>query len=289
VQNQNILWRQLHKALEHAGYQELTESEVVVVREIWEKIQENAGVGNNIEDQKAFLSRFNKVGDVFVLEMIGFVEWYLYGEMIKNTWGGPFNGQLGRQAIFGEINDLIKFEAMVETGTFRGDTAEYMAGTSKVPVFTTEYHPRFHAYAKCRLRSAEDVIAVREDSRTFLARLAMDPFFPKERVFFYLDAHWGNALPLYDELSIIIYNWSEFVVMIDDFQVPDDQGYGYDDYGDGKALCLDYLALGDQPHLQIYWPLLPSEEETSMRRGCVILTSDNMLSQSGMHLQTLRR
>ena len=29
--------------------------------------------------------------------------------------------------------------------------------------------------------------------------------------------------------------------MIDDFQVPDDSGYGYDDYGSGATLSRDYL------------------------------------------------
>jgi hypothetical protein len=31
------------------------------------------------------------------------------------------------------------------------------------------------------------------------------------------------------------------VAMIDDFRVPGDEGYAYDDYGPGKALTADYL------------------------------------------------
>ncbi len=40
---------------------------------------------------------------------------------LKNTWGGPFNGQIFRQQIYLELIRKIGFSAIVETGTFRGD------------------------------------------------------------------------------------------------------------------------------------------------------------------------
>jgi hypothetical protein len=49
-------------------------------------------------------------------------------------------------------------------------------------------------------------------------------------------------LPLVDEIALAFRHWPEAVVMIDDFAVPGDPGYGFDVYGAGQALRLDYLA-----------------------------------------------
>ena len=59
--------------------------------------------------------------------------------------------------------------------------------------------------------------------------------------FVYLDAHWAEELPLAEELCIVASAWTRCVVMVDDFQVPGDSGYAYDDYGPGLALTEDYL------------------------------------------------
>ena len=97
-----------------------------------------------------------------------------------------------------------------------------------------------------------------------------------ESVFAYLDAHWEEDLPLAQELEIIASNWSHAVVMIDDFRVPGDEGYGYDDYGPGKALTADYLPFGALTDWSILYPLAASEEETGARRGCCVLASPAM-------------
>ena len=40
-----------------------------------------------------------------------------------------------------------------------------------------------------------------------------------KKIFFYLDAHSEDDYPLIDELSFIIKNIENFVILIDDFQV----------------------------------------------------------------------
>jgi hypothetical protein len=55
-------------------------------------------------------------------------------------------------------------------------------------------------------------------------------------VFFHLDAHWEGDLPLQEEIEIILGRFPNFLIMIDDFRVPGDSGYGFDDYGRGKML-----------------------------------------------------
>jgi hypothetical protein len=109
----------------------------------------------------------------------------------------------------------------------------------------------------------------RADSRIFLRWLLANPAIPKEHVLFYLDAHWGDDLPLMEELTIIAPNWSESAIVIDDFQVPGDSGYGFDDYGQQGRLTVDFL-----PELAGWGALYPSAAsaiETGGRRGYVVL------------------
>ena len=42
-----------------------------------------------------------------------------------------------------------------------------------------------------------------------------------------------------EEVELAIANFSKAVLMIDDFNVPDDPGYRFDDYGPGKRLDID--------------------------------------------------
>src|SRR5690606_10898285 len=94
-----------------------------------------------------------------------------------------------------------------------------------VPIRTVEYRRHYYAYARLRLRGYRQVQLSRNDSRSFLRALARDGSFPKKRVLFYLDAHWYEDLPLLDELRVIASGWSESLIMVDDFQVPQDSGY----------------------------------------------------------------
>jgi hypothetical protein len=55
-------------------------------------------------------------------------------------------------------------------------------------------------------------------------------------LFFYFDAYSNEDLPLAEEIDIIFGRSPHAVVMIDDFEVTDDPGFAYDDYGPGKAL-----------------------------------------------------
>jgi hypothetical protein len=50
---------------------------------------------------------------------------YLLRRQSKDAWGGPLNGQKIRQQIYSDIMSRIDFQAIVETGTFRGTTTEF--------------------------------------------------------------------------------------------------------------------------------------------------------------------
>jgi hypothetical protein len=76
---------------------------------------------------------------------------------------------------------------------------------------------------------------------------------------------------------------------VDDFQVPGDSGYGYDDYGPGKALTLDYVRpLRDQYGLRVYFPSAPAADETGACRGCAVFVSDPGLASRVVEIPELR-
>jgi hypothetical protein len=115
------------------------------------------------------------------------------------------------------------------------------------------------------------------DSREVLRSLLEGPLRPLRHssLFFYLDAHWREELPLAEEIEIVSARCPAAIVMIDDFQVPGDAGYGYDDYGPGQALTPAYIAPALAAHgLRAFYPSTPSVEESGSRRGCAVLAKD---------------
>jgi hypothetical protein len=205
----------------------------------------------------------------------------------RGTGWGPFNGQTARQALFVDIITNIRPHAIVETGTFLGDTTELMSQTG-LPVFTFELNPRNYGYARARFWRTRNVKLLHGDSRTGLRRLFEGALhsLSSGTLFFYLDAHWNDDVPLAEELDIIFGRCPLAVVMIDDFEVPSDAGYGYDDYGPGKALVLGYIRPAISAHqLQAFYPSTPSAADYPstplaaaglaaagrLRRGCVVL------------------
>jgi len=198
------------------------------------------------------------------------------------------NGQRERQRMFGDFFVKGRFVAIVETGTFRGATSEYFARKSGLPVHTVECSLRHYYYSKKRFRRVPEVRLYHGDSRSFLGRLMQDPAFPKQRVLFYLDAHWNEDLPLYEELKIIFSGWTESVIVIDDFRVPGEP-YGYDSYGEGKILSIEYLRHLDFSKHTVFWPAAPASKETGLKRGSVILVTKDAMLDDFKGIESVRK
>ena len=198
---------------------------------------------------------------------------------LRGSWGGPLNGQQRRRDIVRDLARIESFDRAIETGTYRGTSTEFFSAVFGSPVETVEANPRFFAYSSRRLALLPDVNVVLGDSRAFLEKVATGPGAADESVFIYLDAHWEGDLPLTEELQTIARSWTQAVVMIDDFQVPGDDGYGFDDYGSGRKLTESYLPTDDLVGWQFFYPTAPSSKETGARRGCVVLVSPALFAQ----------
>ncbi len=204
--------------------------------------------------------------------VLGAIEYHLRPEKC-DWWGGPFNGQYFRQNIFIDLYRSCEFDYIVETGTFCGTTTLFFAQNTGVPIYTTECSSRFYGYSRRRLRRLSKVRQHLADTRTFLHSLSM----PKDsRVFFYLDAHWEDDLPLAEETEFIVSSFSNFVIMIDDFAVAGDGGYKFDDYGPGKQLSLRDFPFHRDVRISCYFPSRPGCHESGSRKGSIVLASQSM-------------
>lgn len=202
------------------------------------------------------------------------------------SWGGPLNGQERRQEIVRELAREVRFDRVIETGTYRGTTTEFFSAVFGVPVATVEANLRHFTYSSRRLAVHRHVTVELGDSRAFLRRLVEAPATRAETVFIYLDAHWEDDLPLAEELQIIASGWPRAVVMIDDFQVPGDAGYAYDGYGPGKLLVEEYLPVNALQGWSLYYPIAGSDKETGSKSGCCVLVSPALTDSA--RLSTLR-
>jgi hypothetical protein len=212
----------------------------------------------------------NTIGADFLIDTAARVE--LLSDELQNCWGGPFNGQTGRQRLVLEILDKVRPDAVIETGTFRGITTEWFANQFAGPIFSCEVDRMYLIQAQHRLGRFGNVNLFHSDSREFL-RERIAALAAGSRILFYLDAHWRDDLPLVEELRIITGSDLRWVAMIDDFKVPFDEGYSHDDYGPGKALTLDLLSfLKDSS--TFFFPRLHSSEETGAVRGTCAVAGD---------------
>ena len=205
----------------------------------------------------------------------------------RDSLGGPFNGQQGRVDLFHEILKCIDFRAIVETGTFQGTSTLFMRRASGLPVYTVEAVPRNFYFAKQRLRADRDIHQEVGDSRAFLERLGRGGKLDGN-VLFYLDAHWKEDLPLYEELRIIDRYCADPVVMIDDFEVPDDPDYGFDDYGPGKRLAVSCMPDELMRDFCLFWPSMRGQDESGLRRGCVVMCRPGSNTEKLARLPVLR-
>ena len=179
-------------------------------------------------------------------------------------WEGfsePFNGQAARREAILRLAAEFKPDAWIETGTFLGHTTRFLAEQGP-PVYTVEIDPAWFRLAKRSLRRHSNLTMICGDSVEGLRLLLDREDF--SRPFFYLDAHWFERLPLAEEVSLILAGWEEAIIVIDDFLVPGQPGYGYDILA-GVPLSSELLELPADAALA--YPTIPAVEETGARRG----------------------
>ncbi|MDZ7677403.1 MAG: hypothetical protein U5K29_02495 [Acidimicrobiales bacterium] len=196
------------------------------------------------------------------------LDWQRRGSLWR--WGGPMNGQPVRQALVRRLVAATTPTAIIETGTYRGDTTLFLADIADCEIHSCEIDPRFHAFAQRRLGRRDDIHLALTASHHFLRTYA-DTQPTRDDVLFYLDAHWQGDIPLHDELEIISTRFTRSVVLIDDFRVPDDPGYRFEDRGPGRCLSESEVPVDLRDRWRWHYPSAPSDTEGGKRQGCALL------------------
>lgn len=181
------------------------------------------------------------------------------------------NGQYYRATLAFALMDAMGSDAFIETGTLFGETPLLVLQQTSLPVRTCEFLEAHASRAEVVLgRFGNRCNVFHGSSPEFLRRLRASESFRKP--FFYLDAHWEKELPLIDELEIILSGWSRYLILIDDFEVPEDTGFGYDTYN-GQPIGMDMIrpSLERFDGLTVFLPAYGADQETGNQRGwCLI-------------------
>lgn len=143
-----------------------------------------------------------------------------------------------------DLADLFLQEssAFVETGTYAGTTALYVNERYGVPVYSCEADEFTFEFASRRCLRRSGVHMFRQLSPQFLYDLiAQHPELTEQKVVYWLDAHGGGfRWPLRDEVRFLTESLRAGFIMIDDFQIPGQPQFGYDQYK--KQVCnLEYI------------------------------------------------
>ena len=188
-----------------------------------------------------------------------------------------FNGNTIRAGIALALMRRLGVDAFVETGSSGGATAFLVAAETRLPVRSCDTAPEAVRIASRNLRPfGRRVRVVEADARDFLRDVAADVSL--RRPFFYLDAHSLDDIPLVRELSIILAHWPEFIVLVDDFQVPGDAGFRYYAWGEevqGLEAVAETLGASPAP-LGVFFPAYPSILETGLRSGWALIVPEAM-------------
>lgn len=182
-------------------------------------------------------------------------------------FNSPFNNQKTRTKAIKLILDNFKPEIIYETGTLLGNTTEFF---SRFPskVISIEISEFYSLISEIRFLDKENVEILLGDSGDILKEIEPN----EKKVFFYLDAHSPESLPLLDEIENCL-KFKNSIILIDDFEVPGNLGFGFDTY-DGYKLSLEnYKILQDY---DLYFPNYDSNKDVGSRGYVVVDTSKNL-------------
>lgn len=193
-----------------------------------------------------------------------------------------FNGQVSKLDMFLEAVSSRPMRIAIETGTFRGWTTRFLAKRFQ-RVFTFETNQEFLDEAKVACAEHTNVDFLLRDSGE-IQQAWMQAGLPADQIdFAYLDAHWEENCPLVAELDFVLAHAPNAIVFIDDFQVHDDEAYGFDDY---PTMTLKWDTIRDvvrKHNATPYYPMRRGIGDTSAffgaikPRGTIVIVPEKMM------------
>jgi predicted O-methyltransferase YrrM len=212
----------------------------------------------------------HKVGPKFVLgpNLSTFVLNYIDPYIYIDRWSSqPFNGQNSRYRQIVLISEFFKPTVAIETGTYLGTSTPALAKLVSRQAYTIEFVEGFAEKSKKRFNSKFNSlnITLLQGDSALLMKGILDKLDPDaDGVLAYLDAHWQKEIPTRNELTALASWGGNWVAIIDDFKVPGDPSYGYDQYGE---IAVDLTLIPNSQDIQVLVPKLTAETETGAKKG----------------------
>jgi predicted O-methyltransferase YrrM len=157
----------------------------------------------------------------------------------ETTYTCQLNRQQHRQAerwnTISTIANRFKNTHAIETGTYLGSTTPYISSLVSEATFTIEINAKTEKKArKCfeKNHARRNIHLIHGDSVQEIKVVLKNIDPAASRVLAYLDAHWLDKIPTIEEITSLVEWGGPWIAIIDDFNVPLDNGYGFDHCGD---------------------------------------------------------
>lgn len=141
-----------------------------------------------------------------------------------------FNGDIYLQETFKKLFKLHKPNMIIETGTYMGDTTEFLSSFN-VPVITTEINKNFYNISCKKLNDIPNITMLFGDSENELKENFNK--IKDKKILFFLDSHFFNDKILERELTLLKSLLIKPIIVIHDFYVPD-KDFAYDSWDDHR-------------------------------------------------------
>lgn len=183
----------------------------------------------------------------------------------------PMNGQKNRLRTAYLLAGFLRPTHAIETGTYLGTTTQYLTSMVTSKTYSIEVNQKYIDIAKKRLSSEVQTKAVElilGNSKIEIINILnkLDP--DGHRILVYLDAHWSDYVPLKEEIQSLLDWGGVFIAIIDDFMIPSDAGYGYDQYLNYR---IDASQVPFSEKISVWVPSEPSTSESGSKRGTAYL------------------
>lgn len=163
-------------------------------------------------------------------------------------------------------------EVFIETGSYMGKTIFFVGKNfPNIKCYSCELNRSYFEIANEQVQDLVNVNLMFKPSPHALYDICKyeENVFNKTTLF-WLDAHWGST-PLFDELVYITTNFNNFIIIIDDFTIPNDKGF----HSDGYNLESIKKYINNYNDLNIFIPKYSSNDECCKNNpvGYIILTN----------------
>lgn len=191
-------------------------------------------------------------------------------------------GFRGDQVLIEMVDEIIhqaSIRSFVETGSFHGVTIRHIAETyPHIACYSCE--PDIFRYKQAWLATAglSNCLVTNQESPALLEHL-LEGDHIRQPTLFWLDAHgYGFTWPLRRELELIVQHWEVPYILIDDFEVPTCEAFGYDIY-DSQSCSYDYIAdiINLRANARIWYPSYDPSIVDWPARGWCLITFDSIL------------